>query len=486
MLRSHCVQLARPVRGKGCAHSILCQEYGFLACLADTGGFGGSRMSNPSSGNSPLLGHLSLEQQRKRAKELLKDYRRLVLAALKRFQAHHPAAKSLRTFDAQVFSPTLSDAQLVIARENGLSSWPRLKAHIAGMSLAAQAIASGSPVALDADIPTLHLRCGSDIQQGLKIAGFCGDFLEFADPYCQGPVPSDAQFSTFLEQRITFIAHAYDITPHDARQRLTHEYARLRQSPDYPRVVLWFEHDAYDQLILAYVLHQYHQTQAPKQLDLICVNRFPGVERFVGLGQLSPTGLRFLWETRYPITPTHLALGEAVWQGLTASSPTALVNLMQTGTPAMATMAVALRRHLQELPWLEDGLGLTERLTLQILSGQASLAAGQVFAELTQRREPLPYLGDTMYWQILRDLSQGPHPLVLILPTSLHKPWPPRSLRLTDWGRAIVKGQAHRLHESVIDRWVCGGKLQSGQPLWCWDEAGDRAVIQNKGIGNRE
>lgn len=67
----------------------------------------------------------SLEQQRKRARELLLAARAEDPAALRRFRQHHPrfaAGSTLR----------LADAQLVIAREFGFPSWPRLVAHIRG------------------------------------------------------------------------------------------------------------------------------------------------------------------------------------------------------------------------------------------------------------------------------------------------------------------------------------------------------------------
>ena len=31
---------------------------------------------------------------------------------------------------------------------------------------------------MDADIPTLHIRCGSDIRDTLRAAGFTGEYLE--------------------------------------------------------------------------------------------------------------------------------------------------------------------------------------------------------------------------------------------------------------------------------------------------------------------
>lgn len=419
---------------------------------------------------------LSLEQQRKRAKELLKRYRAADPAALERFRIYHPNAAFTALGDRPSMQPALSDAQLVIARELGLPSWPQLKAYVERLAVARQAIASGRPVALGADCPTLHLRCGSDIQQSLQIAGFMGDFLEFVDPYCQGPVPPDANQPEFLEKRARFIASAYSIALPDARQRLLREYSRLQQSSTYPRVVLWFEHDSYDQLILVYVLHHYAQTQLPQQLDLICISQFPGIQRFIGLGQLSPEELRLLWEGRQPVTPQQLALGESAWQALTATTPAALADLIQTGTPALPTLAPALRRHLQELPWVSDGLSLTERLTLEILSESDPLRAGQIFERLTQIYEPLPYLGGTMYWQILRQMTQAPI-LIELEARSSSAPWPQRWLRCSDLGRSLLAGQGHRLQLSQIDRWVGGVCLTAGEPLWCWDHNCDRPAL---------
>ena len=63
-----------------------------------------------------------LDQLRRRAKELRDAARRGDAAAWERFARHHPSARQ----DAV----SLAAAQLVIARELGFSSWPRLKAAI--------------------------------------------------------------------------------------------------------------------------------------------------------------------------------------------------------------------------------------------------------------------------------------------------------------------------------------------------------------------
>ncbi|HIQ52427.1 MAG TPA: hypothetical protein EYH51_04020, partial [Pseudomonas pachastrellae] len=72
-------------------------------------------------------GRLNLEQQRKRAKELLKAINAGEHSALARVtQWITPRSDALK----------LADAQLVIARECGFASWPRLKQHIDSINLA--------------------------------------------------------------------------------------------------------------------------------------------------------------------------------------------------------------------------------------------------------------------------------------------------------------------------------------------------------------
>ena len=145
-------------------------------------------MAKPTSrGDTPF--RINLEQQKKRAKELLKAFHSAgdttKGSALLRFKQHHP-----KYSDNQSLQPTavrLSDAQLVIARELGLPSWAKLKAHITAMTQASDAIKTkaSSP---DAEFKTLHIRCGTDLKSTLPAGGFSGDFLEYSDPYGQGPI----------------------------------------------------------------------------------------------------------------------------------------------------------------------------------------------------------------------------------------------------------------------------------------------------------
>ena len=85
-------------------------------------------MSSPI--DSPI--RLNIEQQRKRAKDLRRDHQKRSLEAALRIARHLPRARGV-SLEAILASPfTLSEAQLVVAREAGFASWPKLKQAVEG------------------------------------------------------------------------------------------------------------------------------------------------------------------------------------------------------------------------------------------------------------------------------------------------------------------------------------------------------------------
>jgi hypothetical protein len=313
---------------------------------------------------------------------------------------------------------------------------------------------------MDSDIPTLHLRCGSDIRETLRAAGFAGDFLEYADPICQGPVPDAADL---LEQRARFLAEAFGgfmgFTAAQSLARLRDEDQRLDAARTRDRVVLWFEHDSHDQLILARCLARFADAPLPAHLELICIDRHPSVERFLGLGQLAPDALASLWPARTPVTGAQLELGRAVWAALRRTDPREVQAIAATGTPALPLAAPALRRHLQELPGAEDGLSLTQRLILRILADGPSTIA-RLFAPL-QRLDPLPFLGDVSFLHIVELMA----PTGVLTIAAGEKPFP-RMATITDSGRDVLAGRTDFLSLHPAERWVGGVRIDPSRPAW--------------------
>ena len=414
---------------------------------------------------------LNLEQQKKRARELKAALAAGDPAAIRRFRQLHPKSAGLTDAALTTSLAKITEAQLVIARELGLPSWPRLRAHIERLDHARAAVAAGANT-IDSSIRTLHIRCGTDIQQSLQHAGLRGEFLQYSDPYCHGPVPDT---DDLLNVRARFLSAAHDIPLATITNDLLDAERRLADSVNVPRVVLWFEHDSYDQLILARILAHYAAHGRPRRLELVHADSFPAVSGFHGLGELSPAALRTLWEDRVEVTTDMLALGKRVWDALRQPSPTALMETVRS-SDALPAMGRAVRRHLMELPWLQGGLSLTERLALQLIAEGAE-AAGAVFQRLTSEREPLVYLGDGMFWSILRDLSSAESPAITLNEADSPETFHRSTVALTNAGRRMLAGELDWRVCGPVERWVGGVRIAVDAPDWRWSEDADAPVL---------
>ena len=77
----------------------------------------------------------NLEQLRNQAKDLLKSLKSGDPEAIKRIQENHPRWSRVSGSDIRDTPFSLSEAQLVVAREYGFASWPKLKAHVDSVAL---------------------------------------------------------------------------------------------------------------------------------------------------------------------------------------------------------------------------------------------------------------------------------------------------------------------------------------------------------------
>lgn len=432
----------------------------------------------------PSAFRLNLEQQKNRAKDLLRAVKAAEPEALSRLAAVRRDTVGQSSPETLPAAVKLADAQYVIARELRFASWAKLKAHIESMERQRAAIGERRP-APDIDLRTLHIRCGLDIKETLVDAGFVGDFLEHAIPYCLVPVTHGPNRYELIARYLVNAfpeAHGGLVYERELEGLAAGEMRLHRTADDYERVVIWMEPDSWDQLILARLLAHYANAKRPRVLELIAVDEFPGAARFIGLGQLPPEALRLLWPTRKPVTSAQLALGEEVWNALASSDPRELAGIARSGTPALPIMAPALHRHLRELPSVENGLSLTQHLILQAVSEGSTARPMRVWADvyrLFQKHDPIPWMPDLAFCNVINDmLSVSDPPLTLTRipesPGRLSAEIPRQSLRqlllITELGRAVLRGERDWLSLGPPSRWVGGVHVQPGVPGWRWDE----------------
>jgi len=328
----------------------------------------------------------------------------------------------------------------------------------------------------------LHVTNGESAGNTLRQTVLGGAVLPWQDTLHEGPVPA-AERRELLRVRARFLAEcgwgrpAALVSSFERRDRQLLDALR-----DDLGVVLWFEHDLYDQLQLLDVLALAHGVDAAP--ELIVAGSFPGRPSFAGLGELSAAELETLWPSRVRATPAVLEAAALAWAAFRAPEPTALAEWAARDSAELPFLAPALRRLLEELPATSDGLSGTERRALEaVAAGAQSPPAAFVAA---QRLEDAPFLGDSWFHRSLSALGQGASRLVETAEGAPLPPAPPLGdgrkfarlqLRLTATGEATLRGEADRVELLGIDRWLGGAHVTTGD-LWRWDAAGARLERQ--------
>jgi hypothetical protein len=260
----------------------------------------------------------------------------------------------------------------------------------------------------------------------------------------------------------------------------------IRALRDRQQVVLWLEHDLYDQLqlvdALALAASAVPEQAAASSLELIVVGSFPGRPAFRGLGELTAAELETLWPARVAASRDTLAAAAAAWDALRCPEPSALAACAQADAPGLPFLGPALRRLLEELPAPRDGLSGTERHALQAVASGSATPIDAFVAE--QDLEPAPFLGDAWFFRALAILGSGDARLVETHAGDPLPAAPPLGdahvfarlpLRLTRSGKKVLAGQADRVALLGIDRWVGGTHLDAGS-VWRWDPSAGRLV----------
>jgi Domain of unknown function (DUF1835) len=329
--------------------------------------------------------------------------------------------------------------------------------------------------------PTLlHVTNGESAGNTLRQTTLGGAVLPWQDGLHEGPVP-DVPRGELLRARAAFLAECGWGSRRailTSLERRDEQYVRaLRDGLD---VVLWFEHDLFDQLQLLDTLALAGEVGVAP--DLIVVGSFPGKPSFHGLGELTAGELETLWPQRRPTTPDVLAAAAGAWRAFRAPEPTGLAELALRGRPELPFLAAALRRLLEELPAADNGLSRTETSALKAVAAGAITPCSAFIA--SQKREEAPFLGDAWFFRTLASLGSGCARLVETADGEVVPPPPPLAdphvfarlpLRLTVKGEQVLRGEADRVDLLGVERWV-GGTHVTPTNLWRWDDVAATVV----------
>jgi hypothetical protein len=269
-----------------------------------------------------------------------------------------------------------------------------------------------------------------------------GTFLPWRDVLHEGPVDAGLPLEKLSKLRAGFIASAgwaaQDVVEKDFAQR----DAALRAAAHEDEVVLWFEHDLYDQLQLLQLFDWFGAHPHPR-LMLVCEAEYLGTMTVARAGEL--------FAHRRPVTTEQLRAGAAAWHAFGSAKPR---TIALAPVPELPFLAPALRRVLEELPWTTDGLSRLERQVLEALQDEA-LPFAELFARAHHRREDPIFLGDTVLAWRLEGLARDG----LVSKQG-------ERFAMTERGRAVLARQLDAWSFPRTPRWIGGYQLRSASLRW--------------------
>jgi hypothetical protein len=317
----------------------------------------------------------------------------------------------------------------------------------------------------------LHITNGESVVTSFRQSRFPGKYLSWIDVLHDGPVPDVPTLEALSDVRAQTLAGFGCGTYEKIRAGFAERDTTLAAFRQHEEVVLWFEHDLFDQLQVLQLLDWFSSHDIGKtRVALIQINSHPGVVPFYGLGQLSATQLVRVFPLRRTVSAMQMSVGKEVWRAFRAADPSdlfALADFSKAGKefPEMPFLRDALLRWFEEFPSVQEGLSRTQWQLLKAAEAGARTKRDLYMA--SSKAETCPWSDASVFLRI-EILASGPQPALLKKSADDYE--------LTDAGRQLLAGKADWAKLSGgIDVWL-GGTHLTGEPAWRWDGEARRLV----------
>lgn len=301
----------------------------------------------------------------------------------------------------------------------------------------------------------LHVTNGDAVLYLFRKAGIAGKHLAWRDPLNEGPVPADTHLEATSAVRALYLA----ARGYGAPIKIIHEFerrdAQLRRASEFSEVVLWFEHDLFDQLQLLQILVTLDAMQVePGLVSTIQCDEY--------LGTMTVEELLALFPKRRTATEAIFRSARRGWDRLTSPDAMRLDAAAQEDAIGLPHLRAAMRRLCEEFPAVRDGLSRSQRAALQAVA-QGPAGPAELFRR-AQTREEASFHGERGFYGVLDDLGAQPQPAI---------EGPPEGRVLSALGRRLLAGDADWLEGRAVDRWI-GGVHLTGDGAVRYDEASGR------------
>ncbi len=260
----------------------------------------------------------------------------------------------------------------------------------------------------------LHITSGDIAGESLVKSGLPGEVFVWHDILYDGPRQPGWPGENTLSARALFLeAFTAGGLDRDRILKILHnQYQRLLEAESHECMVLWFDACLFDQSMLTHILTcLYHK--GLRKVELLCIDTFPGIEPFNGLGQLKPEQLASLYANRRPVTEAQFTFAAAVDKAFATQETGLLTELSEMTVAPLPWVPAAAKRWLQELPDPKTGLGRLERLTIGAIRIGCE-TPHQIFKSVAAADTPPQFWGDTTLWAKINGLADRVPPLVQI------------------------------------------------------------------------
>lgn len=198
----------------------------------------------------------------------------------------------------------------------------------------------------------------------------------------------------------------------DVLETLKAQYAKLKTASRYDRLVLWFDACLFDQSMLCHILTCMRMLGTEKA-DLLCIDAFPGIEPYHGIGQLSPHQLGSMFHRRQPLRKDQFLFAERVDRAFARQDQVEFKELSGFADAPLPWVPPAVRRWIKEQPDRAGGLSRLEHLALEAICSGCETAP-DVFSFVSARETPPQFWGDITLWEKINALADREPPLVRI------------------------------------------------------------------------
>jgi hypothetical protein len=263
-------------------------------------------------------------------------------------------------------------------------------------------------------VETLHITSGDIAGESLVKSGLSGEVFVWHDILYDGLREPGWPDEKTLNARARFLEEATSggLDRRSIQETLHNQYRKLAKAAVKQHIVLWFDACLFDQSMLAHILTCLLH-RGGREVELLCIDAFPGIDPFHGLGQMRPDQLASVYGNRLPVTDTQFRFADRVDEAFATQDAGMLTEMSQATAAPLPWVPAAVARWLLERPDPVTGLGRLEELALTAIRAGCE-TPGKIFKSVAAADTPPQFWGDTTLWAKINALAKREPPLVSI------------------------------------------------------------------------